>query len=66
MDVVTWIATLAAYLFAWFIAIKIVIAVWDLKKREERIIEQNERQLNLLEQVVNALNQTNAGLQNRD
>lgn len=66
MDVVTRIATLAAYLFVWFVQIKIVIAVWNLKKREERIIEQNERQLNLLEQVVNALNRTEPGLQNRD
>ncbi len=66
MDVVTMLAGLAFNVFVVVAVIRIVIAIWNLKEREERIIEQNEKQLDLLEQVVKAMDQPKADPKDRD
>lgn len=65
MDVVTMLAGLAFNVFVVVAVIRIVIAIWNLKAREERIIEQNERQLDLLEKVVKAMDQPKADPKDR-
>ena len=66
MDVVTMLAGLAFNVFVVVAVIRIVIAIWNLKEREERIIEQNAKQLDLLEKVVKAMDQPKPDPKDRD
>lgn len=58
MELLTFYATIGFCVFVVVTLIKGVTTVWNLQEREERIIEQNERQLELLEKIANALDQS--------
>lgn len=66
MEFVTLFATLGFYVFVVIVLIKGAMAIWNLQEREERIIEQNERQLELLQEIVKALDRPEADPKNRD